>query len=251
MPTHPYLKHDGPIALAHRGGAHEAPENTMIAFQASYDMGYRWFETDAHLTVDHVVVSFHDSILDRVTDSTGRIDELPWTDVSAAVVGGVGRVPSMSELFTEFDDARINIDAKSDRVLEPLLEMIGSLDAWDRVCIGSFSHSRLRRAREIGGARLCTSASPRQIAQQKIRSYGVPIRPIAADALQIPVTVKGVQLVAPRLLDSAHADGLAVHVWTIDDPAEMTRLLDMGVDGIMTDRPAVLKDVLVARGSWH
>ena len=238
------------MAIAHRGGAHEAPENSVDAFRAAYDMGYRWLETDAHVTLDRVVAAFHDPRLDRVTDRRGRIGELTWSAIRDARIEGSGRIPAMSDLLRDFPDARFNIDTKSDAVVEPLIELIGEHDAWDRVCVGSFFDRRLRRARALAGDRLCTSAGPLQIGVQLGRAYRAPLRRIGADVLQIPVRFRGVPLANRRLVRSAHAEGLAVHVWTVDDRAEMHRLFDLGVDGIMTDRPAVLREVMVERGYW-
>ena len=251
MSPHPFLDSPTPIALAHRGGAAEAAENTLEAFRASYGLGYRWLETDVHLTRDAVVAAFHDPRLDRVTDRTGDIEDLDWEDVGSATVAGTGRIPSMEQLLTEFPDARFNIDTKSDRVVVPLLELIEAHDAWDRVCLGSFVDRRLDRARSIGGDRLCTSAGPREIASAVAGSFRLSVGRIDAHVLQIPIAFWGLRLVTRRLVRSAHEQGLAVHVWTIDRPDEMRRLLDIGVDGIMTDRPSVLREVMLERGLWQ
>jgi glycerophosphoryl diester phosphodiesterase len=118
------------------------------------------------------------------------------------------------------------------------------------VCIGAFSERRVTRMRELLGPDLCTSMGPRAIAELRIASYGVGRRPSSGACAQVPVALKGVLIVDPRFVRTAHRYGLPVHVWTIDDPAEMDRLLDLGVDGIMTDRPAVLREVLERRGQW-
>ena len=119
----PYLDHPGILAFAHRGGAGDAPENTLPAFALAADLGYRYFETDAHLTADGVVVAFHDDVLDRVTDGTGAIAHLPWADVAQARVGGQP-IPRMDELLETFPAARVNIDPKHDPVIAPLADLL-------------------------------------------------------------------------------------------------------------------------------
>ncbi|NNC79935.1 MAG: glycerophosphodiester phosphodiesterase [Acidimicrobiales bacterium] len=248
--VHPYLVNEHPIAFSHRGGAEEYPENSMRAFQASTDLGFTYLETDVHLTADGEVVAFHDPRLDRVTDATGAIVELPWGAVREARIAGTEPISRLSELFTELPHARWNIDAKSDAVLEPLLELIDEHDAWDRVCVASFYTKRLRLARTLGGARLCTSASSIEATRVVLRSLRLPVLAPPAVALQVPADVRGVPVVTPRFMAHAHQRGLQVHCWTINEPDEMERLLDLGVDGIMTDRPTVLREVFEQRGIW-
>ncbi len=250
MATHPYLESSRPIGIAHRGGAAEEPENTIEAFRAASALGFRYLETDVHLTIDGVVAAFHDPTLDRVSDRSGSIAELPWSEVRGARVEGRGTIPSMQELLEEFPDARFNIDAKSDAVLVPLLDLMVELDVLDRVCLGSFSDRRLARARARLGARLCTSAGRAGIARHVARARGVRVPPDKAHALQVPPSVRGIRLVTRRFVDRAHADGRAVHVWTIDDEDQMHELFDLGVDGIMTDRPQALRSVMIERGLW-
>lgn len=245
---HPYLSGDRPIAIAHRGGALEAPENTMEAFVAAVELGYRYLETDAQLTADGVVVGFHDGVLDRVSDEEGAISEWKWADLQSVVIEGKGRIASVAELFERFPDSRFNIDAKSDVVVEPLIDAITTADAYDRVCVGSFSDARLHRARALATGNLCTSLGPKAIAAQMLRSYGLPVPRPAGNAIQIPIVEKGIPVFSERLLRKCQRDGLAVHLWTINDEDEMIRLLDLGVDGIMTDTPTVLKQIFESQG---
>lgn len=132
VPSHPYLDHDGPIPFAHRGGASEAPENTLPAFEYAVGLGYRYLETDVHATADGRLVAFHDASLDRVTDRRGRIAELPWSEVARAMVDGRAPIPLLNDLFEAFPDARINIDCKSDRAVEPLVHAVRAAGALER-----------------------------------------------------------------------------------------------------------------------
>lgn len=247
-----FLEHPGPLAFAHRGAHDETvPENTLRAFQRAVDLGYRYLETDAHLTADGVVVSFHDDSLDRVTDRSGAISALPWREVAAATVGSDDRIPRIDELLEAFPDACFNIDPKHDAVLEPLLELLRRHDALGRVCLTAFSDDRIARARAEAGSALATGLGPREIARLVAASRHVSRFRSAGNAAQVPLRHRNVTIVTPRFVRAAHRRGLQVHVWTIDDPAEMHRLFDMGVDGVMTDRADLLKAVLEERGEWH
>ncbi len=248
-----FLDHDGPLAFAHRG-AHrpEGPgENTMAAFAAAVELGYSYLETDVHLTADGVVVAFHDEHLDRVTDMTGEICELTWDEVQRAKVGiGGDPVPRLDEILTTWPGVKVNIDPKHDRVVDALAGVLESHGAVERVCCGSFSDKRLARLRSLLGPDLCTSLGPRSTSKLAAAALGAPVRSLPAPCAQVPPEIKGRRLVTPRFVEAAHRLGVQVHVWTIDDPAEMAALLDMGVDGLMTDDAAALKQLLVDRGQW-
>ncbi|MFN8051295.1 MAG: glycerophosphodiester phosphodiesterase [Acidimicrobiales bacterium] len=254
-PRFAFLDHPGPIPFAHRGGAGAWPENTMPAFQGAVDLGYRYLETDVHLTADGVLVAFHDDRLDRVTDLVGVISELPYASVARARVDGREPIPLFEDLLTSFPDIRINVDPKNDNTVEPLAAMLLKHNAIDRVCVGAFSDKRLDRMRALCGPELCTSMGPRRVGRllaattPGTRRVGRPPS-FVEGAAQVPTHQKGVPLVTSSFVEGAHRLGVQVHVWTIDDPAEMRRLLDLGVDGIMTDQPIVLKDVLTERGQW-
>lgn len=246
-----YLDHPGPIPFAHRGGASEAPENTLPAFQMAIDLGYRYLETDVQLTADGVLVAFHDNDLLRTTGRNGRISDLPWSTVQQALVDGREPIPLLEDLLGSFPDTRINIDCKTDRAVDALVDVLRRANALDRVCLGAFSSRRLRRLRATLGAQVCTSLGPTEVIRWLLASsfpaFGImPAVPCA----QVPVSQSGITVVNERTIERAHRAGMAVHVWTIDDPDEMARLLDIGVDGIMTDRPGVLKSVLADRGLW-
>ncbi|WP_225101213.1 glycerophosphodiester phosphodiesterase [Streptomyces sp. CoH27] len=248
---HPYLDHPGPIPFAHRGGAADGIENTVAQFRRAVEMGYRYIETDVHATADGRLVAFHDSTLDRVTDGAGRIAELPWEDVRHARVDGREPVPLFEELLETFPEVRWNVDVKAEPALRPLLDLIERTNAYDRVCVGSFSEARVLRAQRLAGPRLATSFGTRGVLSLRLRSWGLPaaVRRSAV-AAQVPEAQSGVPVVDQRFVRAAHARGLHVHVWTINEPARMHRLLDLGVDGIMTDHIDTLRKVMEDRGVW-
>jgi len=260
---HPFLDAAGPVAFAHRGGTEAAPENTLPAFEAAAELGFRYLETDVHLTRDGVLMAFHDSRLDRVTDRTGAIAELETEEVEAADAGhrytpdggrtfpfrgrGVG-VPRLATLLDRFPEARINLDPKTEACVGPLVALVDARDAWDRVCFGAFSDHRLRRIRTLSGGRACTSMGPRAVAVARIAGTVGALPRQGADCIQVPVRHGPVPVVTPRWVRAARRAGLPVHVWTIDDARTMHALLDLGVDGLMTDRPSVLRSVFLQRG---
>ncbi|QGV81688.1 glycerophosphodiester phosphodiesterase family protein [Streptomyces ficellus] len=249
---HPYLDHpSSPIPFAHRGGAADGLENTATAFRRAAAAGYRYFETDVHTTADGRLVAFHDATLDRVTDSRGRIQDLPWSAVRHARVAGTEPLPLFEELMEEFPDARWNVDVKAEPALRPLVETIRRANAWDRVCVGSFNEGRVVRAHRLGGDRLATSYGVRGVLALRLRSYGIPAAlRTGAVAAQVPEAQNGVRVVDRRFVRAAHERGLQVHVWTVNDPERMAALLDLGVDGIMTDHLETLRTVLTDRGVW-
>ncbi|MFD8015411.1 glycerophosphodiester phosphodiesterase [Streptomyces sp. NPDC058955] len=248
---HPYLDHPHPLPFAHRGGTADGLENTAAAFRRAAAAGFRYFETDVHTTSDGVLVAFHDATLDRVTDATGQIRDLPWAEVREARVAGKEPLPLFEDLLQEFPEARWNVDLKTESALAPLVDLISRTDAWDRVLVGSFTEARVARAQRLAGPRLATSYGVTGVAALRMRSLGLPA-PLRAGAVaaQVPETQGGIRVVDRRFVRAAHARGLQVHVWTVNDPERMDSLLDLGVDGIMTDHLETLREVLVARGTW-
>jgi glycerophosphoryl diester phosphodiesterase len=253
--TWSYLDAQQPIALAHRGGNEDGPENTMRAFQGAIHRGYRYLETDVHATSDGVLLAFHDDRLDRVADRPGLISELPWAEVRAARVSGEP-IPLLEDLLGAWPDIRLNIDIKAVNAVERLVDVLNRTGARDRVCVGSFSQARLTRFRRLTHGRVCTSLGPVEVALLRVGSYLPGRLPLAirGATAQVPteLVVRGKQrrLVDSRLVAAAHGRGLQVHVWTINEAEEMEALLDLGVDGLITDRPSVLRSVLERRGQW-
>ncbi|MET9726401.1 glycerophosphodiester phosphodiesterase [Streptomyces zaomyceticus] len=248
---HPYLDHPSPLPFAHRGGTANGLENTAAAFRRAAAAGYRYFETDVHTTADGVLVAFHDATLDRVTDASGRIRDLPWAAVREARVAGKEPLPLFADLLDEFPEARWNVDLKTESALLPLLDLIRRKRAWDRVCVSSFTEARLARVQRMAGPRLATSYGVGGVIGLRLRSLGIPAAVRAgAIAAQVPERQGGVTVVDRRFIREAHARGLQVHVWTVNDPDRMNSLLDLGVDGIMTDQLETLRSVLTARGVW-
>lgn len=245
-------------AFAHRGGANYEPnigrENSLHAFEQAVALGYRYLETDVHATADGVLLAFHDSVLDRVTDRTGAIADLTYAEVQQARIGGIDPIPTLAELFTAFPGARFNIDAKAAPAVELLADTIGEFEATDRVCVSSFSPARLYALRKRLGKGVASAASMRGIAWNRFAPFLTWLINTEAPVLQMPISypVLGRELtvLTPALIKAVHRAGKQVHIWTIDDAETISRLLDLGVDGIFTDRVDTLKAVLNSRGLW-
>jgi glycerophosphoryl diester phosphodiesterase len=245
-----YLDHPTPIAFAHRGGPALFPENTWRAFEHAVSLGYAYLETDAHATADGVLVAFHDKTLDRVTDRAGAIASLPASEVAKARIAGTDPIPLLEDLLGAWPDVRFNIDVKDSPASRPVAELIRRTASWDRVCITSFSAARLRATRRLLDRPVCMAASPAGAAALRSGLPGKQLAPGFERRLvrcaQLPVG-----LAKAPLIRRAHEAGLQVHVWTVNDRALMESLLDLGVDGIMTDQTEMLRDVLISRAQWH
>lgn len=242
------------VALAHRGGAllpqNLGIENTYAAFQAAVDLGYRYLETDVHASSDGVLFGFHDEDLGRVTDHPGRIADLTAGTLASVRVGGREPIPTLDALLESFPECRFNIDIKAGPAVDALASTLRRHNAAHRVCVGSFSQARIRRFRRLM-PEVLTAASPAEVAllaTGRVRPSSVP------HPFQVPVThrvgPRTVRILTPERVRRIHALGRKVHVWTIDSPERMYELIDWGVDGIVTDRPDLLKGVLTAKGMW-
>jgi glycerophosphoryl diester phosphodiesterase len=253
-----------PVAIAHRGSRLLWPENTIAAFAGAVDMGFSHLETDLHATSDGKLVCFHDETVDRTTDGAGPVSSMTLAEIQELDAGyrhattdgyrfrGQGlRVPTFEEAVLSFPDARFVVDLKADGLEELLAEVVERLSLHDRLIVGSFSDLRLARFRELSGGRVATSTGRTLsrlwvLASRAGRGGGGD-----ASALQLPTHVRGVRVVDRKLVDAAHDAGLHVHVWTVNRKEQMSDLLDIGVDGLVTDRPDLLKEVLVERGDWN
>lgn len=245
------------LAFAHRGGARHPDlvglENTLLAFRHAYDLGYRYLETDVHATRDGHLVAFHDPDLGRVTEHHGVIESLSLAEVLETRVAGRELVPRFEELVEELPEARFNVDLKSPGAVEPLADLVRRMGLEGRVVVSSFSHGRTQDFRRASRGRVATGATPPEIARFILlpaAAAGWRLDPTVA-ALQVPVRRRSLPVTTPRLVRRAHACGVQVHVWTVDEPEEIERLLGWDVDGLMTDRTDVLKRVLVQHGRWR
>lgn len=245
------------MAAAHRGGCLYGPnlgrENTIHAFGEAVALGYNVLETDLRTTADGHVVVFHDPSLGRVTDGHGLIADLRLSSVKRARVGGIDEIPTLDEVLEEFPTQQFLFDLKDSRTTRPACETVRRHNAFDRVCFGSFKQCRLARLRRLGGREAITSAGPAEVGMNLFLPRLATLTRGPA-AFQIPLVFTRppirIRVLTRSFLAAAHARGSAVHVWTVDTEAEMHEVLDMGVDGIVTDAIDVLRTVLIERGLW-
>jgi glycerophosphoryl diester phosphodiesterase len=229
-------------------------ENSLSAFRRAVAEGYRYIETDVHATADGILVVHHDTDLDRTTDSRGSIGRLPWSAVRSARIAGREPVCRLEDVLEELPDTFFNIDVKSDPAVPEVLRVVRRQNAWDRVCLAAFSDRRLESLRRDGGPALLTSLGPRSAAAvwAGSRLVGWPLRPLVrGGAAQVPARRGRLRVIDSRFLRLAHRWGLEVHGWTINHASDMAALLDLGVDGLVTDRPDVLRAVLRQRAQWN
>lgn len=245
----PVLDIDRPFGFAHQGGDETGPGNTMISFEHAVSLGFRYIETDVQATADGVLVIFHDDDLGSLAGVDARVADLTWSELQELRVEGQP-IPRFDEVVERFEEVRFNIDPKTESAIEPLVAAIRRYDLVDRVLIGGFSDRRLRAVRAELGERLATSPGPFGLLSVLVRALVMPWWRTSYAAVQIPPKYGPIPLTSSFLIRRYHGLGLDVHVWTINDEAEMRDLLDRGVDAIITDKPTVLRRVLRARGAW-
>jgi len=237
--------------LAHRGLALEAPENTLLAFAAAVGHGVTHIETDVHASSDGAAVISHDPRLDRVAGRAGRVDALTLSGLRAVDLGHGQGFSSLAEALDVFPDTRFNIDIKSADAVAGTVAAIRDAKAVDRVLVTSFSEARRRAAvRRLPGVATSASSSMFAAALAAGRSGATPLlRRILrnVDAVQVPESYSGVSIVTESMITRLHSAKVEVHVWTVNDAPAMHRLLDLGVDGIVTDRADIALGVLAAR----
>lgn len=249
----PFFDSPGPLVFAHRGGSALGPENTLAAFDLGMAAGADGLELDVHLSADGVVVVHHDDTLDRTTDASG-----PIAARTAAELAGVDAgcrfmespivrqrpiastcVPTLKDVLGRYPHARIIVEMKvdSEAMARAVVDEIRSAHALDRVCTAGFGLASLRAAR-ASQPLLATSAAALEVQLALYRSWlRWPVRRVAYAGYQVPELAGCRRVVSPRFIRDAHDAGLKVQVWTVDDPDDMRRLLEWGVDGLITNRP--------------
>ncbi|WP_407671353.1 glycerophosphodiester phosphodiesterase [Paeniglutamicibacter cryotolerans] len=260
--TAPYLKNTStgqlsgwPLAFAHRGFSPSGAENTMAAFAAAVELGFGYLETDVRTSADGVLVVFHDETVDRVTDGTGKVSDLSLEQLRTLRVAGREQIPTFDELLSAWPDIRLNVDAKDECSATLLARAIERHGAHDRVLVASFDEARSRFALAAMGRPVAwSSGSATAALAVALGALGlhrlIRSRLSRTTALQVPVRQGPFRVITPGFIRRAHAAGVQVHAWVIDDQQQMRELLEMGVDGLMSDRADLLAAVMAERGTW-
>ena len=243
MSLHPYLKIPGVAISAHRGGSIEAPENTLESFEYAIKMGCSYIETDVQLSADGIPYIFHDDDLNRLFKKDTIFNSLYSTEIEKLKLFDSYQIPKLETALKKFPNTLFQIDIKTDEVAIPTMRVIEALNAFDRICIASFNSNRLKTVKDMF-PNTCLSMGPKEVLKLLLSSFGIYKKEILGDCLQIPIYKYGIKLVTNRFVKYVQSVGLKIHVWTINDADTMQKLINLGVDGIITDRPKLLKDLL-------
>ncbi len=234
-----YLEYDGLKVLAHRGGAEESYENTTESFEYSQLLGCEFIETDVQVSSDGIPYIFHDDDLKRILNKPVRFDSLSSNEIDDLSIFNSCKIPKLSDTLLRFPNLCFQIDFKTDEVVMPALDVINDMNVFDRVCIASFNSQRLQNVRSLYPD-LCISMGPNEVFKTLLASLNLYKGKIPGDCLQIPMSYYGIKIVSKRFVDFVHSRGLKIMIWTINDIKTFKYLIDLGVDGIITDKPKLL-----------
>ena len=245
---HPFFQDFNFYGFVHRGGDEVKTENTLDAFQYSSELGFVFMETDVQATKDGHIVIFHDATLKRMAGIDKTIKDLTLNEIQSIELINGGKIPLLSETLESFPELRFNIDIKTEDALKKSVQIIKEMNCLNRTCLASFSSSRLERIRDLAGPSACTSSGQMDIFKLMCKSMGIPFKATQGHCAQIPMKQWGVPVLTKKFLNTAKEENKLVHIWTIDDKDQMFELIDQGVDGLMTDKPSILKQAMTERG---
>ena len=238
-----YLDYKGIEVLAHRGGAEESYENTLESFEYSESLGCKFIETDVQVSSDGIPYIFHDDDLKRICEIPKKFDSLKSDEIDSLTIFNNHKIPKLEDALNKFPDLSFQIDFKTDEVVEPALNVIQKNNSSDRVCIASFSSKRLERVRSVS-PNLCISMGPNEVFKTLLSRYKLTNSPLKGDCLQVPMKYYGVKIVTKKFVEYLKSKDIKIMVWTINDVETFKYLIQLEVDGIITDRPKLLFETL-------
>ena len=240
----------GFYAFAHRGGTEFAPENTFEAFSNAFEIGYKFLETDVHINADGELMAFHDSTIDRVTNYEGELKNFTSNQLKKIKINDKFNIPFLADLIEAFPSIFFSVDMKSDDTVIPLIKLVNRMGVKDRICFASFNQNRLKYVRDEYLNKCITSLGPNEIAQTKLFSIlGKKIH-IKSKIASLPTSKYKIQLLNKSHIEFLKSLNIKVIAWTINKSEEMKHLINMGVDGIMTDNISSLKKILIKKNLW-
>lgn len=244
-----YLNYNGLAVMAHRGGSLEAPENTIESFKYSLEIGSDIIETDIQLSSDGVPYIFHDDDLKRISGIEKSFNKFCSSEINKLNIFGDCKIPTLEETLKQFPNTKFQIDFKTDEVVDPAIEIINKLPHVKKnLCVASFSSHRLRKIK-TKLSDVTYSMGPHEVLRLLLKSFGLYKGKVSGDCLQIPIYRYGVKIVTKRFVNYCKKHNIKISVWTINNIEEMDYLIDLKVDGIITDRPKVLIDLLSSRNA--
>lgn len=239
----PYLNYSGLAVLAHRGGSIESYENTLASFAYAQSIGCKYIETDVQVSLDGIPYIFHDESLERITGIKSIFSSITSSEIDKIRIFKDHPIPKLDTALKEFPELFFQIDLKTDLVAIPALEVIKKNNAEKRVCIASFNSNRLKQVKE-NYPEMCLSMGPKEVAKLLLASFGLFKGEIPGDCLQVPIYSHGIKVVTKRFIKFVQSKNLKIMVWTINDKKTLKKLINMNVDGIITDTPKLLTELL-------
>ena len=244
-----YLNYNGLAVMAHRGGSLEAPENTIESFKYAIEIGSDIIETDIQLSSDGVPYIFHDDDLKRIPGIEKNFNDLLASEIDELNIFGDFKIPTLEETLKQFPDTKFQIDFKTDEVVDPAIEIINKLPHVKKnLCIASFSSQRLQKIKSKLSD-VTYSMGPHEVLKLLLKSFGIYRGEVGGDCLQIPIYRYGIKIVTKRFVDFCKHENIKISVWTINSSEEMNYLIDLDVDGIITDKPKALINLLASRNT--
>ena len=244
-----YLNYNGLAVMAHRGGSLEAPENTIESFKYAIEIGSDIIETDIQLSSDGVPYIFHDDDLKRIPGIEKNFNDLLASEIDELNIFGDFKIPTLEETLKQFPDTKFQIDFKTDEVVDPAIEIINKLpNVKKNLCVASFSSQRLQKIKSKLSD-VTYSMGPHEVLKLLLKSFGIYRGEVGGDCLQIPIYRYGIKIVTKRFVDFCKRENIKISVWTINSTEEMDYLIDLDVDGIITDKPKALINLLASRNT--
>ena len=244
-----YLNYDGLAVMAHRGGSLEAPENTIESFKYALEIGSDIIETDIQLSSDGIPYIFHDDDLKRIPGIEKNFNELLASEIDKLNIFDDYKIPTLEETLTQFPNTKFQIDFKTDEVVDPAIEIINKLPHIKKnLCVASFSSQRLQKIKSKLSD-VTYSMGPHEVLKLLLKSFGIYRGEISGDCLQIPIYRYGIKIVTQRFVDFCKRENIKISVWTINSIEEMDYLIGLDVDGIITDKPKALINLLASRNT--
>ena len=244
-----YLNYDGLAVMAHRGGSLEAPENTIESFKYALEIGSDIIETDIQLSSDGIPYIFHDDDLKRISGMEKNFNELLASEIDELNIFDDCKIPTLEETLKQFPNTKFQIDFKTDEVVDPAIEIINKLPHIKKnLCVASFSSQRLQKIKSKLSD-VTYSMGPHEVLKLLLKSFGIYRGEISGDCLQIPIYRYGIKIVTRRFVDFCKRENIKISVWTINSIEEMDYLIGLDVDGIITDKPKALINLLASKNT--